>query len=394
MKKTVKTLTALGLAGVMATMSACGLIEREDNTTPAAAGNHYGGPAGNNISPGGLPGDQINLEDWGTDFAASYFMSFTGTITEINPVYNSFGEDAAPEEGMYFVSIETADGNPMNFIVDLTTAVLVDGELSEGMVITGHYDGLLPVPMIWPPQHHAVAITQYTGSNVLLSRFDADFASTNGPHSLAITPETQIVFQDGQPFEGELSELVGRKLVVEFDEEGLVISPSKITILWEIAVHPILTLSPDELAGMGLGLDTGIAIPGGPALLSPEDISYMLTNMFDTENGQIIVNDEVIEAPTPFINEEDLVIMLPLAAIAEALGYTAIVDGNEVIIAPGTIVTEGVNSYARGREVARVLSSAPIMHDGVLFVPSEFFQEILSGAAMFMDGNVYIVPLV
>ena len=140
--------------------------------------------------------------------------------------------------------------------------------------------------------------------------------------------------------------------------------------------------------------DGYIGIETGPALLSPEDIEAMWSNMFDPETVQIIVNDEAIDAPTPFTDAEAGAIMLPLVAIAEALGYVVTDEGAEVIISPGTIVTAGVNSYFRGREAPRELSTAPVMQDDVMFVPWEFFQEILCSAAMVMDGNIVLQEMV
>jgi len=152
-------------------------------------------------------------------------------------------------------------------------------------------------------------------------------------------------------------------------------------------------MSPDY--GFDIYNDTGgaLAIPGGPALLSPEEIDAFWASMFDPETVQIIINDEVIEAPTPFADSQDGTVMLPLISIAEALGYTVIDEGEEVIIAPGTIVTAGVNSYYRGREMARELTSAPVMHEGVMFVPWEFFGEILSSVAYIEDGNIMFAPV-
>jgi len=134
-------------------------------------------------------------------------------------------------------------------------------------------------------------------------------------------------------------------------------------------------------------------IESGPALLSPEDIEAFWASMFDPETVQIIVDGEAIEAPTPFTDSEAGTIMLPLAAIAEALGYTVVDEGTEVIVGPGTLVTEGVNSFARGREMARELTTAPVIHDGVMFVPWEFFHEILSHTAFVEDGNIVLVEV-
>jgi len=136
-----------------------------------------------------------------------------------------------------------------------------------------------------------------------------------------------------------------------------------------------------------------IGIESGPALLSPEDIEAFWASMFDPETVQIIVDGEAIEAPTPFVDSEAGTIMLPLVAIAEALGYMVVDEGHEVIVSPGTMVTEGVNSFARGREMARELTAAPAIHDGAMFVPWEFFHEILSYTAFVEDGNIVLVEV-
>ena len=143
----------------------------------------------------------------------------------------------------------------------------------------------------------------------------------------------------------------------------------------------------DEAGGGYAGIESG------PALLSPEDIEAFWASMFDPETVQIIVEGAAIEAPKPFIDSEAGTIMLPLVAIAEALGYTVADEGTEVIIGPGTMVTEGVNSYSRGREMARELAAAPVIRDGAMFVPWEFFHEILSHTAFVEDGNIVLVEV-
>jgi len=150
--------------------------------------------------------------------------------------------------------------------------------------------------------------------------------------------------------------------------------------------QPLIDEEPEEI-------HTDIGIVGGPALLSPEDVERMWANMFDPETVQIIVQDEVIAAPTPFTDNTAGTVMLPLIAIAEALGYVVVDNGEEVIVGPGSIVTAGENSYFRGRETPRELTSAPIMRDGIMFVPWEFFHEILSATAFVEDGDIHVVEL-
>ena len=138
----------------------------------------------------------------------------------------------------------------------------------------------------------------------------------------------------------------------------------------------------------------GEPITGGPFELSEEDRVQMLESMFNPETVQIIVNGQVIDAPKPILDYEAYAVMLPLVPIAEALGYTVVDNGSEVVIGPGTMVTEGLNSYARAREAPIELPAAPVIHDGVMFVPSVFFQEILSAVAYFADGNVLVEDIV
>ena len=348
MKKFVKTLAPLALTGMLALTTAC--VQQPEPT--ATGPTEY-------VPIASLPGptEPISNDCYENAFDVSSFMHFSGQVVELTS-----------DEDMYFVLLECPETNDQTrFLVDVQSALLIDGELAEGMDLVGWFDATMPAPMIWPPQHHAVALMEKSPYNVLLSRFynnDGTLSCNNGMNSLNITDETGIVLADGSPFEGELG---GRKLLIEFYEEGNIISPARITVLFEVAVHP------------------------GPALLSPEDIDTFWSNMFDPETVQIIVKGEVIDAPTPFACSTAGTIFLPVVSIAEALGYLVADDGSEVIIAPGSIVTEGVNSYFRGREAPMELTSAPVMHDDALFVPWEFFHEILSGAAYVEDGNIHVV---
>lgn len=138
----------------------------------------------------------------------------------------------------------------------------------------------------------------------------------------------------------------------------------------------------DALADLGIST--------GPALLTPDDLALMWSNMLNAEDTRVYVNGDVIDAATPFADAEAGTIMLPLVEIAQALGYTAVQEGDEVIIAPGTVVVAGVNSFARGREASVELTAAPVIIDGVLFVPWEFFHEILDAGAFTEYGNVHV----
>jgi len=325
----------------------------------------------------------LALEDIDEDFSFEEdffapllgFGTHTGIVTEVSPLWDGNG---------YMVSVvEEGSESQINFMVDHNTANLVDGDIAEGMLVTGYFALNAPMAMIYPPQHHARLFMETAPNMAILDRFDENLNAESSPNSLNITDSTVIVFPTGEVFEGDISELANRLLLVEFDEEGLVITPSRITVLFEIAVHPTLDLTDEDFIG--------IDFPDGGLLLTQEDLDIMWNNMFDPETVQIIVGGEAIEAATPFVDSVAGTIMLPVVAISEALGYNVVDEGSEVIVGMGSIVTEGVNSYFVGRMAAFELSAAPVMQDGVLFVPWEFFGSVAGAGVYVEDGNIIVL---
>ena len=132
------------------------------------------------------------------------------------------------------------------------------------------------------------------------------------------------------------------------------------------AVHPILTLSPEE-------------------------VEMILSGTFDPETVQVIVNDEVVPMPKPLLNIEAGTVMLPVSYIAEALGYTVYGEGYDLVIGPGITFIIGEDRYHFGRMAPVELGAAPELHDGVIFVPWNFFGAVLPNTAAYaMDGNIYV----
>ena len=339
------------------------------------------------------------------------FLSFAGTIIEIRPFYDFTAAGEVAVEGKFFVLLAgeaNAEGYAptVNFLVDQNTLLLADVDLALGLTMIGFYDATLPMPLIYPPQHQARVLRQINdGYGVAVDRFDAELKAFNYPWQLEIAESTEIIFEDGRLFDGDISELANRVLVVLYDTDSLpycgdvvMVTPTKIVILFERAVHPIHILTEEELAEMALSEDnTGFASIdtswGGGFQLSQEDIDMMLDAMFDPETVQVIINGEVVPMPTPFINREAGFAMVPVADIAEALGYdVSIVSDTEIMIGR-SMVTVGVDSYAFGRMAAVELGAAPEVHDGVIFVPLHFFGIVFPYGSYIMDGNIFIEDL-
>ncbi|EEL50371.1 hypothetical protein bcere0022_22650 [Bacillus cereus Rock3-44] len=73
--------------------------------------------------------------------------------------------------------------------------------ISVGDKVTGYYDGNAPVPLIYPPQYRALVMVKDTPyQNVKVDYFDSQLKSSDGQLQLNLSPYTQIVLTNGQPY--------------------------------------------------------------------------------------------------------------------------------------------------------------------------------------------------
>ncbi len=277
----------------------------------------------------------------------SYFMCFTGEVKEIN----DFGEI----EGSKIVSVESEEEQPANIIISEDT--YVNGEVEIGSVITGYYEADAPMIMIYPPQYNAqVVIVESDDKSVKVDIFDKDLVSSDNFLKLNIFDSTEIVSQDGSAFEGELA---GRKLVVTYDITTRSIpaqtNPIKIVVLFEKEVPG------DDVIG---------------------DISSM----------DIIVDNQKIEGPAAYTNEQN-VVMVPLRAISEALGFNVSWNNELRSVAIGKTMTLkiGEDNYIFAKMAQIKLGTAPVIIEGRTFVPLNFFREVaqMNNAYVF-EGQIVI----
>jgi len=403
-----KLFAILGLVGILA-LAACSSEQPATLPLPDTSGIALVDVELPNNEIIGESEETLDLEDW-DDFEVSMplFGSVTGTITEIS------SEQMHPDfdDTVKRVLITDSDGSNTVLIVDFVTAVLLDEELAVGNEITGFFENFAFMPMIYPPQHTATAIIE--PHSAIVDRFQptdifGDNNFINSANDLVIvfdeSADIEIIFQDGTPFEGELYELADRKLVayhtfVAMSFPGQTV-PQKIVILFERAIHPIHHFTPEELDELGemgiLGLYDG---DGGEISsnfsnnmmlqLTPEELYAFWSSLIDPETVQIVVDDVTIEAPTPFVNMQTGSVMLPVAAVAEAMGMNVVGEGADVVIGAGITFTVGVDSYFIGRMAPIELGTAPELVEGVLFVPDSFFKVILPGEVLLVDGDVWV----
>ncbi|WP_244269530.1 copper amine oxidase N-terminal domain-containing protein [Natronincola ferrireducens] len=287
-----------------------------------------------------------------------HFGSFTGKVKEIT--------DHQRMADWQFVLVENEEGQIANIIVSQDTYIVNNTGIEVGSIITGYYDANAPMLMIYPPQYNAeVVVIENENEFVKVDIFNEDFVSRDNLLKLNISEDTTILLEDGTVFEGSLA---NRKLIVFYGASTRSIpaqtTPTKIIVLFEKAVHPIYE-EIEEKAGFTIN-----------------DVSSM----------DIIVNNNKIEAPAAYTNEEGIV-MVPLRAIAEALGFHINWNSQQKTITLDKTIslTVGEDYYTYMKTAPIHLGAAPVVVEGRTFVPLSFFKKVtkMNNAYVF-EGQIVI----
>ena len=129
--------------------------------------------------------------------------------------------------------VEQRPDQIVNFVVAPTTYFINQTIVTVGDQVTGFYDANAPVPLIYPPQYAALVMNKETsGQFVTVSHFDDQLVSSDHTLQLLVGPGTQVVLQNGQPFNGQLA---NRDLIVVYGASTRSIpaqtTPSQIIVL-------------------------------------------------------------------------------------------------------------------------------------------------------------------
>lgn len=274
----------------------------------------------------------------------NYFNSFTGKVLEIS------GYDSM--KGSKMVLTENENGERANIIVSENTYVANNAVITVGATITGYFEANMPMIMIYPAQYVAeVVVVKSEEINVKVAVFDKDLLSDDNDLKLNISDKTEIISQDGKPYEGELA---NRKLVVSYSFSTKSIpaqtTPTKIVVLFEKA---------DSLMGQPTEEVTATAIG-------------------DVSNMDMIVNNTKIDAPKAYTNEQGTV-MVPLRAIAEALGFEVSWNNelSSIMIGKDISLTINKDHYIYSKTDPIHLGTAPALVEGRTFVPLSFFRKVM-----------------
>ena len=250
----------------------------------------------------------------------------------------------------------------------------------------------------------------YTGPEGLEDEFS--MVSEDDEMIIHITNDTLIYFEDFVPLSDECEEMTqmvrevlfgrtlaevleGRNLRVTYVEDEVV----SIVVLFETAVHlpesltweeqqaydEIVTL-PEEITP-----DYGyVDIEPLPEFTQP-DFSALPYEL----NGEIVVNNVMLTgAPAPFLQETEAgtMLMLPLRAIAEALGYDVSWNGELRSVQLGAAIHLwiGNTEVHLGRMAPIELSSAPVIVNNLTFVPFDFFRNVLGQTVYVFEAQVVV----
>jgi len=298
--------------------------------------------------------------------AMPYYSSVTGTIINIELSDN-------PDGPYTIINIEDNDGHPAKLIITNDTVFPFGEDFSTGSKVTGYYPAIMPMLAIWPPQYNiSVLVTEapdyasvkvdrfYTGEDGLVAGY---LLSQDRMLAFRTDENTEIILANGDDFSG--GELEGRRIVV----------------IYNISTHSIPALT---IARKLIVLYEDIMpLPGFDANI-------------DVDGWPIIVDGDEITAPDAFSNEDGSV-MVPLRAIAEALGYvvtwdsvtrTAILDGSIEVKIGGSISGQSTDALSMAAEV---FIPVPVIVNNSTYVPLSFFSNVLGiNNAFAFDGQIEI----
>ena len=248
---------------------------------------------------------------------------------------------------------------------------------------------------------------------------DDQFAmmSEDGELVIHVTDNTLIYFEDFVPLSDDsegmtqmvrevlfgrtLAEVLeGRNLRVIFEAleengENDQIEPVSIMVLFEVAVHMPQEINLIDLENGDDGYVRIIPLPED-IVVTPGDFSITLET-FDPIilNGEIVVNNVILgNTPLPVWQETASgdVVMVPLRAAAEALGYDVTWNGylRSVQLGVAVQIWIGNTEVHLGRMAPIQLSTAPVIWNDLTFVPLDFFSNVLGQTVYVFEGQVVI----
>lgn len=279
------------------------------------------------------------------------FNAITGTVTSVETETREDGTTVSK------ITISYGDGAEAVLIVDADTFHAAGDNAQVGDTVTGYYDATRPMIMIYPPQYQlvAVAVNPPEDASITVDRFSGDpLLSSDGRLQLNLSGETKILYRDGTEYTGDL--------------DGAVLA-----VYYAATTRSILAQTS----------------PSRAVVLAEPEIRY--ADVFDLTGAPILVEGEKIDAPDAFWSDNNAV-MVAVKPIAEALGMSYAFDEATGLVTVDKIsFTVGQDGFALGRMAPKLLGDAPVLVDGTVYVPLNFFTEIAGiNNAYYFEGQIDI----
>ena len=308
------------------------------------------------------PADIDSLDVSVADTTKEDYLAVNGVIKEIRDYFGADGE-VVEEHKLVVVEFDKTD---VVFIISEDTYFFEGsmGDLKPGANITGLYNIMSPMLRIYVPHYRIeyLAVGHEDISAIKVDRFDENFVCSKNQVKLILTNEsvkngtTEIIYEDGTGFDGDVAELANRKLLVYYNVitrsiPGITV-PEKIIIFYEKITAPIYTLTESERKSLNQGLDGALIQVNG------EEIN---NRAFISDNGFI---------------------MVPVRAISEAAGFQVewFGDTQSVQVGRSLMFTLDTDSYAYNRMAPVSLGEAPVLRGSFTYVPIDFFISSSLGA--------------
>jgi len=292
-----------------------------------------------------------------------YYLYVTGTVISSDETEDGFR-----------IQIEDENGNPSTLVTSWKTVFPFDSEVKEGGTVTGYYLANAPMITIWPAQYTiaVLAIGAPTDLCLCVDRFYAMedregwMLNMGGNLAFQIGESTEVVLANGDDFKD--GHIEGRRMIVIY-------GPSTRS-------YPALTMA------------IKVIVLYEDAVTGPEPIpEWMLGgSVIDAAGWPIIVDGEQIVAPAAF-QTEDGIVMVPVRAVAEALGYDVNWDHEAKSVRLGAAIHLwiGNDEVHFGRMAPIIISTAPQIVDGSTYVPLDFFRTVLGLPNAFaFEGQIEI----
>lgn len=373
-----KNLIALFAATTMILSSAAAFAE----ATPAPAdGSEVNEPV---LISTEVPAEENTVAD-GEENAPVVMPSYiVNTVTVTNVDGNTI---ETKTEGL---EAENEMDNVINFNTDDETVVLSRSgnkkalkDIKKDSKVTVYTFAYEPAPLILPPLYKANVIIVEDKSENLVD-VDTYLAGeedmvVNAAFTLAlnIDKNTKVVDKNNKTLKNE--ELANKDLIVFYDTMTKSIpaqtTPSKVVVLGEneVALKNIEAAKSAEATPAPEATADPAATEVPMATLTPAETAEPVDF---TKMTSVKVEDKVIDN----VYVKDNTLMLPIRAIAEAMGMSVSWDGElkAVMLNDGMYSLKiGENSYVAGKMTPVELECAPEITNDLTYVPFDYFTEIM-----------------